>query len=40
MEPTNKLSAVALEALRNRITRILPSQIRSCVEELSEEQLW
>src|SRR6185295_8930393 len=40
MEPTNKLSAVALEALRNRITKILPSQIRSCVEELSEEQLW
>ncbi|MEK6304382.1 MAG: DUF1572 family protein [Acidobacteriota bacterium] len=40
MEPTNTLNAVALEALRNRITRILPSQIRSCVEELSEEQLW
>jgi len=40
MEQTNKLNAVALEALRNRITKILPSQIRSCVEELSEEQLW
>ena len=40
MEPTDKLSAVALEALRNRITKILPAQIRSCVEELSEEQLW
>jgi len=40
MESTNNLSDVALEALRSRITRILPAQIRSCVEELTEEQLW
>ncbi|HWO02600.1 MAG TPA: DinB family protein [Blastocatellia bacterium] len=40
MESGNNLSVVALEAVRSRITRILPAQIRSCVEELSEEQLW
>ncbi len=40
MEPTNNLSDVALAALRSRITRILPSQIRACVDELTEEQLW
>jgi uncharacterized damage-inducible protein DinB len=39
MEPNN-LSDVALKALRGRITRILPAQIRTCVEELTEEQLW
>lgn len=40
MEPTNNLSGVALAALRSRITGILPSQIRACIEELTEEQLW
>jgi uncharacterized damage-inducible protein DinB len=40
MQANNDLNTVALEALRGRITRILPSQIRACVEELSEEQLW
>ena len=40
MEDRNSLSDVALEALRGRITRILPAQIRTCVEELAEEQLW
>jgi uncharacterized damage-inducible protein DinB len=40
MEQTNDLSKTALEAIRSRITRIIPAQIRSCVEELSEEQLW
>jgi len=40
MEQTNDLSKTALEAIRSRITRILPAQIRACVEELSEEQLW
>lgn len=40
MEPRNNLSDIALEALLSRITRILPAQIRSCVEELTEEQLW
>lgn len=40
MEPTNNLNDVALGALRSRITLMLPTQIRSCVDELSEEQLW
>lgn len=40
MQSTNSVSDVALEALRGRITRILPAQIRTCVEELTEEQLW
>ena len=35
-----ELSELVLDALRKRITSILPMQIRSCVEELSEEQLW
>ena len=34
------LDQVALEAFRIRITRILPAQIRSCIEDLKEEQLW
>jgi len=41
MVPTNSnLSDVALAALRGRITRILPAQIRACVEELTDDQLW
>ena len=40
MEATNTLNSVALEALRSRIVRIIPAQIRSCVEELTEEQIW
>ena len=35
-----ELDAIVLDALHSRITRILPEQIRSCIEELSEEQLW
>ena len=40
MEPIKNLSDVALAALRSRISRILPAQIKTCVEELTEEQLW
>ncbi|HSF23697.1 MAG TPA: DUF1572 family protein [Blastocatellia bacterium] len=40
MEQKADLSKTALDALRSRITRILPAQIRACVEELSEDQLW
>ena len=35
-----RLAEIALESLTSRITKILPAQIRSCVEELDEEQLW
>ena len=40
METSNSLGAVALESLRGRIVRILPTQIRACVDELTDEQLW
>jgi uncharacterized damage-inducible protein DinB len=40
MEAPNSLEAIALEALRSRIVRILPAQIKACVEELTEEQIW
>jgi len=37
---TSDLNAFALNALRMRITRVLPTQIRACVEQLSDEQIW
>lgn len=40
MKTEKDLRVVALEALRGRITRILPAQIKACLEELTEEQLW
>ena len=40
MQQGNDISGFAFEALRTRITKVLPSQIRSCIELLSEEQLW
>jgi Protein of unknown function (DUF1572) len=40
MQQVNDISSLALEALLTRITKVLPAQIRSCIEQLSEEQLW
>jgi hypothetical protein len=40
MSDQNELSRYALEALRVRVTKVMPAQIRSCIEQLSEEQLW
>src|SRR6266699_2388880 len=40
MKELKSLDNVAFEALQGRIVRILPAQIKACVEELSEEQLW
>jgi uncharacterized damage-inducible protein DinB len=40
METENHFEQVVLQALQSRITNILPAQILSCVEDLSEEQLW
>ena len=34
------LGAVALADLQSRIAKILPAQIKTCLEELTEEQLW
>jgi uncharacterized damage-inducible protein DinB len=31
---------VALDALRVRITRIFPEQIRGCLDQLTDEQIW
>ena len=40
MQERNDIDGFALEALRVRITKTLPAQIRACLEELSDEQLW
>jgi hypothetical protein len=34
------LADYALESLQVRVTKVLPAQIRSCVEKLNEDQLW
>jgi hypothetical protein len=34
------LPEAVLEAVRSRITRIFPAQIRACVEQLTDEQIW
>lgn len=34
------ISRITLEALRTRITRIFPAQIRAAVETLNEDQIW
>jgi hypothetical protein len=34
------LNSVAIDALQNRITKNLPGQIRHCLEELTEDQIW
>ena len=34
------INAVALEALRVRITKVMPAQIRTCLDQLTDEQLW
>jgi hypothetical protein len=40
MQGYEDLNQVALDAFRSRITGVFPAQIRSCIEELDEEQLW
>lgn len=35
-----EMSAVALAALRSRITRVFPAQVRAAVDTLTEEQMW
>lgn len=34
------ISVVALNALRIRVTKVLPAQIRTCIEQLDDGQLW
>jgi uncharacterized damage-inducible protein DinB len=40
MQERDETNRYALEALRTRVTKVLPAQIRACIEELDEEQLW
>jgi uncharacterized damage-inducible protein DinB len=40
MQTENHFEQIVLQALQSRIIDILPAQILSCVEDLSEEQLW
>lgn len=40
MESEMKFDELVLQALRSRITKILPTQITACLEELSEEEIW
>src|ERR1041385_7984069 len=40
MNSESGLEATALRALRVRVTRVLPSQIKACLEQLNDEQIW
>ncbi|MEK6335388.1 MAG: DUF1572 family protein [Acidobacteriota bacterium] len=40
MQTENDIREMALQALRIRVTKVFPEQIRSCIEQLNEEQLW
>jgi len=40
MQRYEELNQAALDAFRSRITGVFPAQIRSCVGELDDEQLW
>ena len=40
MEHSTDIAQTALEALRVRVTKVLPAQIRSCLEQLNDEQIW
>jgi uncharacterized damage-inducible protein DinB len=37
---TEDIGAVALGTLRNRITKVFPEEIRSCLDVLTDEQIW
>jgi hypothetical protein len=39
MQRENDIRGIALEALRTRITKVFPEQIRSCIEQLTDEEL-
>ena len=40
MQTEDDIREIALQALRTRVTKVFPEQIRSCIEQLNEEQLW
>ena len=37
---SDELANVVLEALRIRITRVFPAQIRECLDQLSDDEIW
>lgn len=36
----NELAAASLDALRLRITKVFPAQIRDCLDALSDDEIW
>lgn len=34
------MNDLAIKALNDRLTRILPAQVRACLDELNDEQIW
>jgi len=40
LEARNDLSRSAIDALRVRTTKVMPAQIRACIEQLDDGQLW
>ena len=40
MNSESPIEATALTALRVRVTKVLPSQIKACLDQLSDEQIW
>jgi hypothetical protein len=37
---SDELAVVVLDALRIRITRVFPAQIRECLDQLSDDEIW
>ena len=37
---SQETTAILLDAMRNRITRVFPAQIRECLDQLSEDEVW
>lgn len=37
---SDELAGVVLEALRIRITKVFPEQIRTCLDQLSDDEVW
>ena len=35
-----EMGAIALDALKVRITKVFPAQIRACLDELSDDEIW
>src|SRR5882757_8379169 len=40
MQAANDINQIALDTLRVRLTKVMPAQIRTCLEQLDDEQIW